>query len=81
MTERTRPPSTPARIAVTPTAMQSNAVTPTAPRANYTVRLHPAGLAAVDDRARRDRRNRSDMTRLLLAYAVQHMPEGWKPRA
>lgn len=48
-------------------------------RAPVTIRLSGRGLATLDERAARDHRSRSDMARLLLAYATQHMPDGWRP--
>ena len=50
------------------------------PRVTTTVRLTPAALARVDERAAKDARSRSDMLRLMLQFADQKMPEGWRPR-
>jgi hypothetical protein len=54
-------------------------VAPRTRRAPVTIRLTARGLATLDERAARDHRTRSDMARLLLAYATQHMPDGWRP--
>jgi hypothetical protein len=54
-------------------------VAPRTPRAPVTIRLSARGLATLDARAARDHRTRSDMARLLLAFAVEHMPDGWRP--
>jgi hypothetical protein len=55
-------------------------VGPTEPRTSVAVRISKTGLAAVDKRAARDKRTRSDMIRLMLIYAEANMPEGWRPR-
>lgn len=46
----------------------------------------PADVERIDERAAgenlRDvqgRPNRSEMIRVMVAYAEQHMPEGWRP--
>jgi hypothetical protein len=44
-----------------------------------TVRLLPAGIAAIDRRAAKDRRSRSAMAQMMLTYAERTMPEGWRP--
>lgn len=43
------------------------------------IRLKPEALARIEARAQADHRNRSEMIRLMLAYADQKMPAGWKP--
>lgn len=55
-------------------------IAPRTRRTPVTIRLTARGLQTLDERAARDHRNRSDMARLLLAYAAQHMPDGWRPR-
>jgi hypothetical protein len=49
--------------------------------------LSRAGTAAVDQRARDEgllkddgQPNRSEMLRILLAYAMWKMPKGWRPK-
>jgi len=49
------------------------------PRVTIAVRVSPNGLRAIDQRAVDDDRNRSEMIRRLLAFAVIHMPKGWRP--
>lgn len=46
-------------------------------RAIVGVRISDAGIAAVDERAARRKVKRSEMLRVLLAYAIQNMPDGW----
>ena len=41
--------------------------------------LSEAGLASVEDVAERESLGKSDVLRLLLAYAVRRMPKGWRP--
>jgi hypothetical protein len=41
--------------------------------------MSDSGIRAIDDLAARRGVKRSDMVRVLLAYAVRNMPEGWKP--
>lgn len=50
------------------------------------VRLSEAGRDHIDARAleegltiRKGEPNRSEMIRLMLAYASAHMPKGWRP--
>jgi hypothetical protein len=43
------------------------------------VRMAPDGLAVVDRLAKDRKLDRSKAIRLLIAYAIRHMPEGWKP--
>lgn len=50
------------------------------------VKLDDADIAWTDDRAlaegltiRGGEANRSEMLRLMWAYAAEHMPEGWRP--
>jgi hypothetical protein len=50
------------------------------------LRLSEAGIRHVDERAleegltiRGGEPNRSEMARLMLTYAAQHMPKGWRP--
>jgi hypothetical protein len=43
------------------------------------VRLHPRAVDAIDEMAMRDDRTRSDTVRRMLAYALRHMPAGWRP--
>lgn len=60
----------------------------TGPRRPITaLRLSAEGLAHVDQRAldegitiRGGEPNRSEMLRIMLAYAAQNMPKGWRPR-
>lgn len=51
------------------------------------LRLSVEGLAHIDRRAleegltiRGGEPNRSEMIRLMLAYASAHMPKGWRPK-
>jgi hypothetical protein len=50
------------------------------------LRLSEQGIEWLDQRARDegltqgDEPNRSEMIRLALAYAQQHMPRGWRPK-
>ncbi len=55
-------------------------------RTAISIRLADSGLQAVDRRARDEvplkgdgDPNRSEMARRLMAYAITHMPAGWKP--
>lgn len=55
-------------------------------RAAVAVKLGDSEREQIDQRAldegltiRGGEPNRSEMTRRLLAYAMQHMPTGWKP--
>jgi metal-responsive CopG/Arc/MetJ family transcriptional regulator len=43
------------------------------------LRLSAEDIATVDERARRDAVNRSEMIRRMVAYALGHMPQGWRP--
>jgi hypothetical protein len=50
------------------------------------VKLSEEGIAHIDQRAldegftiRGGEPNRSEMVRLMLAYASQNMPKGWRP--
>lgn len=43
-------------------------------------RISPEGSEAIDKAATRENVERSDMIRLMLAYANQHMPPGWRPQ-
>lgn len=50
------------------------------------VKLNEDGIRHIDQRAldegftiRNGEPNRSEMIRLMLAYASQHMPKGWRP--
>lgn len=50
------------------------------------VKLSQEGIGYIDQRAldegftiRGGEPNRSEMVRLMLAYASQHMPKGWRP--
>lgn len=50
------------------------------------VKLSEDGIAHIDQRAldegltiRGGEPNRSEMVRLMLAYASQNMPKGWRP--
>lgn len=57
------------------------------PRRPYVaLRLSDDGLAWIDQEATRRKivkgdgePNRSEMMRIMLAYASAHMPKGWKP--
>ena len=42
-------------------------------------RISPEGLAAIDANASREGVDRSGMVRLMLLYASEHMPPGWRP--
>lgn len=44
------------------------------------IRLAPAGRRRIAERAHRADVDFSRMLRRMLAYADQHMPEGWVPR-
>lgn len=50
-------------------------------KARLDVRIGATGLAAIDQRAAQDGRDRSEWSRLALAYAVANMPPGWHPAA
>jgi len=45
-----------------------------------TVRIAPAGRQRIAARAQRADVDFSHMIRRMLAYADQHMPDGWTPR-
>lgn len=52
------------------------------------IRLAEAGIRHIDQRAldegltiRDGEPNRSEMARLMLAYASAHMPKGWRPQS
>lgn len=49
-------------------------------RPQVAVRLSEAGIARVDERAAKRGVSRSEMLRLMVAYADLHMPVGWQPR-
>lgn len=42
-------------------------------------RISPEGSDAIDTRAQTERLDRSDMIRVMLAYAHERMPAGWRP--
>jgi hypothetical protein len=44
------------------------------------IRMWPDGCAHVDALATEANVNRSEMIRIMLAYASAHMPRGWRPR-
>lgn len=51
------------------------------------IKLSRAGIAAIDARAAarakaegKDKPNRSDEIRVMLAYAQEHMPARWTPK-
>jgi hypothetical protein len=48
-------------------------------RVQVAIRMKQPALEALARRAKEDHRTRSDMIRIMLAYAVQHMPKGWTP--
>lgn len=48
-------------------------------RPMVSIRLSPDGLAYIDDRAKTETVNRSELIRRMLAYASTRMPKGWKP--
>lgn len=50
------------------------------------VRMLPAAIEHLDERAAEEelydeqgRPNRSEVVRVMLAYAARHMPKGWRP--
>lgn len=43
------------------------------------IRLSDQGIAHVDQRAEAEGVNRSEMIRLMLAFASAKMPKGWRP--
>jgi hypothetical protein len=43
------------------------------------IRISDKGRDFIDQRAKEEGVNRSEMTRRLLAYASKHMPKGWTP--
>lgn len=52
------------------------------------IKLSSAGIARIDERAAarakhegREKPNRSDEIRVMLAYAEQHMPANWQPKS
>lgn len=49
-------------------------------KVNITARITPAGRDAIDERAKNEGVDRSDMVRLMLAYANWRMPPGWRPQ-
>lgn len=61
----------------------------TGPRRPVTaLRLSVEGLAYIDQRAldegltiRNGEPNRSEMMRILIAYAAGNMPKGWRPKS
>jgi len=48
-------------------------------RESINIRISRPALDAVEQRAKKDARPRSEMIRFMLAYAQQNMPAGWKP--
>jgi hypothetical protein len=48
-------------------------------RIGVNVRVSPAALARIDERAQKAARTRSDMLRIMLAFAETKMPAGWNP--
>lgn len=44
------------------------------------LRLSAEGIAVVDERAEQEGVNRSEMIRIMLIYAEQYMPRGWRPQ-
>lgn len=48
-------------------------------RVQVAIRMKKPALEAIGTRAKAEHRTRSDMIRLMLAYAAQHMPKGWTP--
>jgi len=49
------------------------------PRIAVNIRVSKPALEAIEKRAAKDSRNRSDMLRMMLAYAERNMPVGWRP--
>lgn len=47
------------------------------PRQPVNVRLSAAGLRSIDAIAEDEARSRSDVIRILLAYAIRNRPKGW----
>lgn len=43
------------------------------------LRLSEQGIGAIDERAQERGLNRSEMIRVMLAYAQRHMPKTWEP--
>ena len=48
------------------------------PRTTISVRISQSGLRAIEARAEREDRGRSEIIRRMLAYAALKMPDGWK---
>ena len=48
-------------------------------RPTVTFRIKRPGIDALDARAVEESVERSELIRRLLAYALRHMPKGWKP--
>ena len=44
-----------------------------------TVRIAENGVARIDEIAKAEAVDRSEMVRRMLAYATRNMPKGWKP--
>lgn len=44
------------------------------------VRLRHHSARRLDQRAQTENLDRSDLLRVMLAYANQHMPPGWRPQ-
>ncbi len=49
------------------------------PRQLISLRLPSAGIAQIDGQAKRVGRSRSEMIRVMLAYASANMPKDWTP--
>lgn len=55
-------------------------------RQQVAIRMLPAAIKHLDDRAadeelydERGKPNRSELMRIMLAYAQRNMPKGWRP--
>ena len=46
-------------------------------RSKVLLRIDEAALKRLDGRARLEKRTRSNTIRLMLDYAIEHMPQGW----
>lgn len=46
-------------------------------KAKVLLRLDAGLLRRIDGRARLEKRTRSNTIRLMLDYAIEHMPQGW----
>jgi hypothetical protein len=42
-------------------------------------RVAKPGVEAIEQRAKAEGVDRSELIRHMLAYALHHMPKGWKP--